>query len=1295
MELHNLVSLYQRRLTDLSANNRSLYLPKLYANQYLDFTELHLLRLGAPAEQLLEKVVIQSKYIPLCHTVSSRENDVNQISRKFQALKAKEKLLQQEQGTSDFYIGYPFVYGRLGNGMPVCCPLIYFKYNLETNIAAGGKSEWALTNVATDSPILNTTFLLAYLQTMPAPHTEVVNGAFTYENWNDTLSFKNFLYAWLKNSNLEIHFNSDLFSDKLLPFYNPIDENVSEGRLKLMPFAVMGLFPQTGAYIGPDYKYWLMELPKGSVEDYFLSKNRENTFNKLKEEHYLCPYPMDEWQEEAITTIKNGQSIVIQGPPGSGKSQLIANIAADYASVGKKVLIVCQKQAALEVIEQRFNEKNLHPFLALVHDTKEHRKTLFEKIHAQIVEVDTYQKQNQSLDTVWLEREYLQTCRQISEITEKLEAYKKALFNSDRLGISVKELYLKCRLEQQPLQLNENDISGIKYPALPGLISTFELLYDYKKLFHPYADIIKHRKNFAVFGLTHKAHIGNLLDELLSFCEQNKPFIALITQKKNDLRAIREWLIAFENADVKEAFFYTYFPTPTCEFSVQPLFEMIYNNADEWPEISIIHSDLTKKMVEDALSVLSKPLQGFLWKIFNPKAKKLKTDFQKHSVALELSELTALSEKWKRYEHDRQTLWNALPESLQTKYQAHSAYNLLDFFTRLKSILQKTIDNPWILHNVRQYGQEAIGSIKETITKYDALYTHAQMYFEEQWWESACNNYNFIRKSKQVVSDYFDDLVAYDKLLLQLTNGQKNCFDAVYHPNLGKQEFTAYFQNSLFYTWILKLEALNPLLKLPSTLEMGHLESQLQSLIVIKQQLITDIVRLKLRENTYKNMAYNRLQNRVTYRDLTHQVTKKKQLWTLRQIMQNFANEVFGLLPVWLCSPEAVSAIFPTEEIFDLVIFDEASQCYAERALPATLRAKQIVVMGDKHQLPPSDFYTLRYETDAWDTPEAQADAWLDVCSQYYPTLPLRGHYRSQVPELIAFSNEQFYNNQLHILPDYKVLSENRPAIVYIKTEGIWHDRKNATEAEATVRLALELFGKHPEKTLGIITFNATQQQLIQELFFSLPEYDALVNNNRLFIKNIENVQGDERDIIIFSVGYAPDKNGRFTAQFGSLNQEGGENRLNVAITRAKEQIYLITSIWPHQMQVEYTLNRGAKMLKKYLEYAYQISNGQWKPHSHSANNFGLEWYLKNAIIRTCTNIKPFELPFADAVFAKSEQKPILIVTDDDNMYNCPNMKAYFGYRPLLLNRKNWIHTRVHSREYFAEQESKIFKKFS
>lgn len=322
--------------------------------------------------------------------------------------------------------------------------------------------------------------------------------------------------------------------------------------------------------------------------------------------------------------------------------------------------------------------------------------------------------------------------------------------------------------------------------------------------------------------------------------------------------------------------------------------------------------------------------------------------------------------------------------------------------------------------------------------------------------------------------------------------------------------------------------------------------------------------------------------------------------------------ELLSHVKVWLLTPEALSTIIPLKlNLFDLVIFDEASQMYVEKGIPAIYRAKKVVIAGDPKQLRPSSLGFGRIEEDdPFEEDEIlkhvtyDAKSLLDLARYKYQEALLNYHYRSKYQELIEFSNHAFYDGKLMISPNVDDPKEPPISYIYVK-DGMFLKRSNEKEADAIITLLKKVLkDKKDDESIGIITFNSNQRDLImnkidEELFKKSVHQKRLEKelfrshdqeDQSLFVKNIENVQGDERDIIIFSMGYAKDETGVVKRRFGWLNHEGGQNRLNVAITRAKKKIYFVSSLYPENLKVDDLSGKGPKLLKDFMRYCYYIS---------------------------------------------------------------------------------------------------------
>lgn len=341
---------------------------------------------------------------------------------------------------------------------------------------------------------------------------------------------------------------------------------------------------------------------------------------------------------------------------------------------------------------------------------------------------------------------------------------------------------------------------------------------------------------------------------------------------------------------------------------------------------------------------------------------------------------------------------------------------------------------------------------------------------------------------------------------------------------------------------------------------------------------------------------------------LLRELKKKRAHLPIRRLFASIPNLLARLCPCMLMSPLSVAQYFDPRQgpaagsgAFDLIVFDEASQIPVHDAIGVLARGQQAVVVGDSKQLPPTSFFS-RVESDE-DLPDEddihELESILDECvASQLPSLRLRWHYRSRHEHLIAFSNAHYYSGELSTFPG-ALASHPDLGVQWVEVpEGVYERggaRHNRGEAERLVAEVERLLGdpEQRERSIGVVTFSQAQQRLIEDLLDELrrrrPELEPFFGAEvaePLFVKNLENVQGDERDVMLFSVGYGPDASGRIALGFGPLNREGGERRLNVAITRARERLAVFSTLRAEQIDLSRTRATGARHLKSFLEYA-------------------------------------------------------------------------------------------------------------
>ena len=333
---------------------------------------------------------------------------------------------------------------------------------------------------------------------------------------------------------------------------------------------------------------------------------------------------------------------------------------------------------------------------------------------------------------------------------------------------------------------------------------------------------------------------------------------------------------------------------------------------------------------------------------------------------------------------------------------------------------------------------------------------------------------------------------------------------------------------------------------------------------------------------------------------IEREARKRARHMPVRVLLEKTSDVVKRLKPCLMMSPLAVSQFLPPGFRFDVAIFDEASQVRPADAINCFYRSDQIIVAGDERQLPPTSFFEVGSLEDDGEYEEGQFDEFESILGQCkgtvgFPALPLRWHYRSQHELLITFSNYRFYEGRLITFPGAEAEAGDL-GVEFFRVDGLYRrggPRDNPVEAKAVAERVVHHMTKHPHLSIGVVAFSQAQADAVLDAIdaarLSHPELDEQFVGDRLdgfFVKALENVQGDERDLMIFSIGYGPDENGKFTLNFGPVNREGGWRRLNVAITRARRRVEVLASFGPEDMDTRTSSNRGVLELQRYLDYA-------------------------------------------------------------------------------------------------------------
>ncbi|MDX2248921.1 MAG: AAA domain-containing protein [Bacteroidia bacterium] len=1364
--MHPIIHSYKLRLTNLSQSNRSLKLARLSKSRDIDLKDLGFLEEDS-AEDILLKI-IAGKDVRLISKLDSRHEPVNLADRRLNHIYRSVRTLFEETGTYDLFVGYPFVEGKFIDGSVARCPVLLFPVRLLRNLQS--RPRWKLEVVEDEPVVFNKTFFLAYEQFQQV--------RLRPEFWEEEIEpnkdgnvWINDLYQKIKSYEIEVNFNSSLFDLKLESFPDYLAEAMNRfglGKLIFRPQAVLGIFPQSDSSLLQDYQE-IEKKPETFDLTPFFSVAMLPVFSEtyIREEDRYFVTPVDESQEAALLTIKQGKSLVIHGPPGTGKSQVIVNIIADAMAHGKKVLLVSQKRAALDVVYKRLESIGLGRFAVLIHDYRQDRTAIYRKIKQQIDDIPVFEKEMRDLNRTKWEHDYKILSREADQLSRDFDQLYEALTSRMDCGMSMHELYLKQDSLMPPLPLRE--VAGeMDQTKLRQFREKLAGLLDYAEFFredYPWRE----RISFRNYSYDDRDRLRRVLTEIPeAVTALHKLWLELDKDLGENLfqPEINRQNISYFN-QINQLLY-----TPQIREDVEAIFK------DELDETFI------RKKFEQIGGILTKMdtlkyLKDFHWRLFSDLKKHVENYKKLKNKTLRFLSLDFLRARWflrkwleeKNYVLDEPT-FEAVKEEFKLFSRLHWHYARIfekTFFSDFPLLDNLKEKHRWIERKQKHFGiwkqivrqtefprlkpRFSFGKLDEshwqaTMQKVAKLERFTQFLNQnEDIWKGFFHK-NQLEKLKQGIlnpAEYsvfntmllatfdrdFAEIKSLDGLLGQLSLTEQKAFELL-RPTLvsvsDEKSFLQNVENSFFYFWIEAGERRCPILAEVSNRSWARKTEDYDKKLQERRTKVAELIRRRLLENILGNIEYNRLKNRVTYRTIYHQVNKKRLLWSARKLVSaKWKDGLSQLMPCWMASPESIAAIFPMEkDFFDVIVFDEASQCFVERAIPVMLRGKQNVIAGDDKQLQPLDLYKVRYddseESFLSDEIALEVESVLDLAKTTFEESHLTWHYRSQEEELINFSNHAFYEGKLQVVPPARPGEFPGPPLEWIPVQGEWRNNQNPAEARRVVELILSLIQHPAQPSLGIVTFNYFQQELIRDLLDEKLEELATTDEKKyaqlyaamhkteqeefqgIFVKNIENVQGDERDIILFSIGYARNENGKLVTHFGLLNQKGGENRLNVAITRARLKSYIVCSFLPGELNVEAAINDGPRFLKSYLQYARSISDG-WKKEILNPQN---------------GNVSPVttENPIADFLGERLRQlgygvvrnvgdtswKLDIAIKREDGVFllgiECEGSFYFSGssskereiYRRNLLESRGWKVHRVWARNFWADREKEVEK---
>jgi hypothetical protein len=427
---------------------------------------------------------------------------------------------------------------------------------------------------------------------------------------------------------------------------------------------------------------------------------------------------------------------------------------------------------------------------------------------------------------------------------------------------------------------------------------------------------------------------------------------------------------------------------------------------------------------------------------------------------------------------------------------------------------------------------------------------------------------------------------------------------------------------------------------------------------------------------------------------------------TIRRLFEQAPDILSQFCPCMLMSPMSVAQFLEVKkDMFDLVIFDEASQIPTNEAVGAIARGKAVVIVGDSKQMPPTTFFTANKTTEEEFDVDDLESILEDCQALKMPSLLLSWHYRSKHESLISFSNNEYYENKLHTFP---AIDDQERRVVYVPVKGTYQkggSRSNKNEAMAIVneierRLSDEKLRK---LSIGVISFNVQQQYLIEDLLETRMEKNrqlkawAEESGEPIFIKNLENVQGDERDVILFSIGYGPDKNGKVSMNFGPLNLAGGERRLNVAVTRSRYEMMVFSSLHAKDIDLRRSNAKGVQGLHRFLDYAENgtlIENAYFQDAQQMEKTITLQIAKKleerGVKVNTFVGKSRFKVNIA-IVDPHNEEKYVMGILLDDKIYHAiPTMSDREIVQPSVLKSLDWRIKRVWTLDWFERPDHVI-----
>ena len=954
---------------------------------------------------------------------------------------------------------------------------------------------------------------------------------------------------------------------------------------------------------------------------------------QFKPSDLLTPLPADSSQMAAIATAGRGKDFVMIGPPGTGKSQSISNLIAHLLGKKKTVLFVSEKTAALEVVYRRLDKIGLSRFCLELHSNKARKADVLNQLKtswdaASLKSSDEWQKKAEELRTL---RDRL------NRVVDRLHQKRRnGLTAHYAMGVKIQDEEFASRVmlrwptadhhgeaDRKAMQDAVQNLS-IQAKAI-GDISTSPFHLITNSEWAPYWEAqVAERASALSEAVSHTEHLCDTLCEAIG--------IALPDHSMTRLDALGELATLLVDS----------YRQPTA-YALDP---------DGPEQIEALEEAVIRlKDYAEAQASLSCAYEPFAWRILDGEvigrrwteaeaAWWPKRFFTRHAIVKEMRAGGALGKPDPK--RDAQTLArlrqegeaiDLLDKRLATfkDWEGHTtepsaAESLRRLGERVRAAVGKLADDPQMLVEVRAKvrtllhdGNDLLAPeahIARAATAFLTSLEHlrgASTEFEavaggsvREAFATSDRALIQLREATDAIADRHNELrdwCAWRKCRAEAVDADLlPLVEAMEQERVPLEEIEKTFEAAYCTWWSGAIIGEDEVLRTFSTpaheatiTNFRHIDDRFQKLT---GEYIAATLAGSLPEQ-------DGVKKSSQWGVLRHELQKKRRHKPVRKLLEEAPEVMTSLAPCFMMSPLSVAQyLSPNQALFDVVIFDEASQITVWDAVGSIARGQQVVVTGDPKQMPPTNFFARSDDDPDGDVDtEGDLESILDeMLGAGIPQRTLNLHYRSRKESLIAFSNGHYYNNRLITFPAPDV--DDR-AVSLVQPDGFYARggaRHNEGEAKAIVDEVVRRL-THPDPavhtlSIGVVTFNSEQQTLIENLLDNArskqPEIEWAFSREHtiepVFVKNLETVQGDERDVILFSVTYGPDQSGHVTMNFGPLNREGGERRLNVAMTRARSEMLVFSTLSPEHIDLSRTQARAVADLKHFLEYA---ENGQ------------------------------------------------------------------------------------------------------